>query len=410
MNISPADVIINRNRRIRKEVTPEAIATLADSISRLGLINPITLNKDNELIAGETRLRAVMSLGWTSIPFRRFEDLSEEDQLSIELEENMKRTDLPWQDQCDALHRFHQLKKATNPAWREEDTADAVGYSRSKISKSLLVAREALVPGDQSILGIKKYSVAVGRVARQVERRKADELAAVTPFEDAHPQRTDPFECADFLSWTEKYEGPPFNLIHCDFPYGINADKFNQGASEAYGGYNDKPETYFNLLNCLVQNKEKLLGASGHIIFWFSMRYYFETLQILREHFWVDPYPLIWVKSDGKGTLPDPQRGPRRVYEVAFLCSHGDRKILFAVANSFVAPTERSGEHMSEKSQIMLEHFFRMIVDDKTKILDPTCGSGSALRAARALGATNLLGLELNPQFVDGARRAWTSQ
>ena len=47
-----------------------------------------------------------------------------------------------------------------------------------------------------------------------------------------------------------------------------------------------------------------------------------------------------------------------------------------------------------EKSQAMLEHFMRMVVDEGTRMLDPTCGSGSALRAADRLGAREVLGLE----------------
>ena len=405
--IAPSSVIVNRNRRIRKEVTEEAILALADSISRLGLINPITINEHRELIAGETRLRAVMRLGWTAIPFRLFEELSEIDKLSIELEENWKRTDLPWQDQCDALYRFHTMKKEADPAWTDEDTANAVGYSRQKISRSLMVAREALVPNDPDIVGIKKYSVAAGRVARKVERRTADELESISVVAEAPVRDAPPFECADFIAWADTYDGPRFNLIHCDFPYGINADRFNQSAGEALGTYEDSPERYWDLTNKLVESKDRLISPSAHILFWFSMRYYTQTLDLLTRHFSVDPYPLIWFKSDNVGILPDPQRGPRRVYETAFLCAQGNRKILTPIANTFAAPTVRLGEHMSEKSQTMLEHFFRMLVDEQTRILDPTCGSGSALRAARSLGASFLLGLDINNEFLEGARRAW---
>ena len=30
-----------------------------------------------------------------------------------------------------------------------------------------------------------------------------------------------------------------FNFIHCDFPYGINADGFDQGSAAEMGGYED---------------------------------------------------------------------------------------------------------------------------------------------------------------------------
>jgi tRNA G10 N-methylase Trm11 len=48
-----------------------------------------------------------------------------------------------------------------------------------------------------------------------------------------------------------------------------------------------------------------------------------------------------------------------------------------------------------------------MVVDENTRLLDPTCGSGSALRAADRMGAASVLGLEVNPEFASNARRAW---
>jgi DNA modification methylase len=44
-----------------------------------------------------------------------------------------------------------------------------------------------------------------------------------------------------------------------------------------------------------------------------------------------------------------------------------------------------------------------MFVDENTIMLDPTCGSGSAVRAAEALGAPRILGIELDPEFTDRA-------
>jgi tRNA G10 N-methylase Trm11 len=36
-------------------------------------------------------------------------------------------------------------------------------------------------------------------------------------------------------------------------------------------------------------------------------------------------------------------------------------------------------------------------------MLDPTCGSGSSLRAAESMGAKSVLGLEVNDTFYKGA-------
>ena len=400
-----ASIQVARHERIRKEISPDYIVSLADSIARLGLIHPLVVTRDNVLVCGENRLEACRSLGWDSAPIQYVDTLSEQELLAIELEENVKRKDISWQEQCDAVRRFHQLKTETEPKWSIEATATNIGLSPNTIRNYLAVAKE-VAAGNVKVAAAKEYSVALGVTKRTQERRAADELSTLGEVtEVARPDS--PILTASFLEWVETYSGPPFNLIHCDFPYGISANTFNQGAADAYGGYEDSPDVYWKLVSTLCANRDKLLGVSGHVLFWFSMRYYHETLVALREHFWVDPYPCIWFKSDNTGTLPDPTRGPRRVYEVAFLLSHGDRKIISAVANTFGGPVQRNAGHMSEKSEDMLAHFFRMFVDQNTRLLDPTCGSGSALRAARRLGAGSVLGLEINPEFAASARIAW---
>jgi DNA modification methylase len=47
-----------------------------------------------------------------------------------------------------------------------------------------------------------------------------------------------------------------------------------------------------------------------------------------------------------------------------------------------------------------------MFTDENTVMLDPTCGSGSALRAAESLGAAYILGVEINGDFTERANLA----
>jgi predicted RNA methylase len=54
----------------------------------------------------------------------------------------------------------------------------------------------------------------------------------------------------------------------------------------------------------------------------------------------------------------------------------------------------------------MLKHFFEMFVDEHTSVFDPTCGSGAALRAAEALGANRVLGIEADWERCEIARKA----
>jgi DNA modification methylase len=61
---------------------------------------------------------------------------------------------------------------------------------------------------------------------------------------------------------------------------------------------------------------------------------------------------------------------------------------------------------MSVKPEPVLRNFFRMFVDETTLMLDPTCGSGSSLRAAESLNARYTLGLEIDADFAKQANAA----
>lgn len=51
----------------RREASPEAVRELADSIAKVGLLNPITVDQEYTLIAGLHRLEAAKLLGWSEI-------------------------------------------------------------------------------------------------------------------------------------------------------------------------------------------------------------------------------------------------------------------------------------------------------------------------------------------------------
>jgi len=45
-----------------------------------------------------------------------------------------------------------------------------------------------------------------------------------------------------------------------------------------------------------------------------------------------------------------------------------------------------------------------MLVDSSTTLLDPTCGTGSAILAATELGARRVLGMDIEEEHVEEAR------
>ncbi|SRR6266404_801877 len=405
ISIAVGDIIVNRPERQRRALTN--LDVLADSISRLGLIHPIVVTRNLELVAGERRIEAVRSLGWSHIICQYLDELDPSVARAIELEENIKREKLEWLDEVKAVLEYHELRASENSDWTQELTAKALGFSLQSASERINVAREAR-NGNTMVASAQRLSTAIGIVRRAESRRDDEAMLALTkrPPTPGEPE-PDSILVADFNEWAGAYDGPRFNFIHCDFPYGIGANNFNQGAAASHGGYSDVEDDYWKLLATLAGNLDRLCTESAHIMFWFSMHYYHDTLLFFETYtdFRIDPFPLIWTKNDNVGILPDPERGPRRIYETCLFGSRGDRKIVRPTSNSIASPSERT-EHMSTKPEAMLQQFFRMFVDGNTLMLDPTAGSGSSLRAALSLAAKHVVGLERDPEFAGRANLA----
>lgn len=408
-SVAISEIHVNREGRQRRELTN--IPELADSIRRLGLIHPVVVTRSLDLVAGERRVAACQSLGHTHISAQYADELDDSMLRAIELEENIKRSALPWQDECHAVYEYYCIRKDAEPDFSQDDLADALGISQPLVSNHLRVARE-LLEGNERVIKAPHFSTAIGIADRAAARKDEEALHQLRQISKVAPPEGVPDSILnfDFNQWIKTYAGPKFNFVHCDFPYGINADSFNQGAAPTHGGYADTEAVYWELCQSLVTNLERLTTESCHFMFWFSMHRYQSTLDFFTRNsdITLDPFPLVWLKSDNVGILPDPQRGPRRIYETAFFGSRGDRKIVVSTSNAYAAPTDRTF-HMSVKPEPVLRNFFRMFVDESTLMLDPTCGSGSSLRAAESLSARYVLGLELDRDFCDQANRALKS-
>lgn len=401
-------IIVDRTSRQRRELTD--IEGMMESLKRRGQIQNIVITTEYTLVAGERRFEAAKRLGWTQIEAKFTDELDPKELHAIELEENIKRVGLSWQDECRAVKEYHEFRKAEEGNWTLENTASELGYSAKHIFGKLHVA-DAIISGDEMVKAAPKFSTALGIVERAKSRAVQSDIVALKELAGS-PSVKEPeiILNEDFLKWAPTYHGPKFNFIHCDFPYGIGADKFNQGAAKAHGGYDDSEDTYWRLIESLCSNLDGIAAESCHIMFWFSMHFYDATRDYFRKHsdFRIDPFPLVWVKSDNIGILPDPERGPRRIYETALFGSRGDRKVVRSASNAISFPSQRD-DHMSIKPQAMLEHFFKMFVDGSSTVLDPTCGSGGALRAAQTHNAASVLGLEVNTEFYNRARLALKS-
>ena len=111
MKVKISNIKINPGRR---ETEPKAIEELARSIAAVGLMNPITLDQNNTLIAGLHRLEAAKLMGWTEIECNIIGMSGLQAELA-EIDENIVRTKLTKQELGDQLLRRKDLYEMLHP-------------------------------------------------------------------------------------------------------------------------------------------------------------------------------------------------------------------------------------------------------------------------------------------------------
>lgn len=111
MKIPIFQIKVNEGRR---SADPEAVQKLADSISKVGLLNPITVDQEYALIAGLHRLEAAKRLGWTEIKctVSNLEGLQAE---LAEIDENFVRKDLSDDEFRELLLRRKEIYESLHP-------------------------------------------------------------------------------------------------------------------------------------------------------------------------------------------------------------------------------------------------------------------------------------------------------
>ncbi len=119
----------------RKNFKDDAIASLAESIKSVGVIQPVILRKRSgggyQLIAGERRFRAASMAGLTKIP-AIVKDVSPAEVLEMALVENIQREDLNPIETAEAFDRLMNEFKLT-----QEDLSARVGKERSTVANFL---------------------------------------------------------------------------------------------------------------------------------------------------------------------------------------------------------------------------------------------------------------------------------
>jgi len=131
----PVDLVQRGIYQPRRDMDPEALEELAESIRQQGVMQPIIVRpiaeSRYEIIAGERRWRATQLAGLDRVP-AIIRDVPDEAAVAMALIENIQRENLNAMEEAIALQRLQDEFELT-----QQEVAQAVGNSRSTVTNLL---------------------------------------------------------------------------------------------------------------------------------------------------------------------------------------------------------------------------------------------------------------------------------
>lgn len=393
--------------RVRKDYGK--IENLAVSIRQFGLLHPIVIDENNNLIAGERRLLAHQEIGKEEIEYVQLKDIDDMTKREIELEENIKRKDFTWQEEVDAKDKLDKLKrekygsavKGHGRGWGLVQTAMALQQSVGGVSQDLKLAEALKVYPE---LGKEKNkTLAWKRYQQLMEGEIKGEMASRIKVE----VKDDCLILGKAEIEMKKIKEESIDLIITDPPWGIDILKSAEGKfwkdRHINGEFEDSKHSTLDMLNLVFKECYRVLKKDSHCYVFFGIQMYKEIGNLLTEvGFYIEPVPLIWNKRSG-GQAGTDFHFPI-AYECIFFCMKGKRKLNGTKADMFEVERVPSAQkiHPTEKPKRLIRQFVELSSDIGEIVLDPFCGSGVVLISAFECGREGK-GVESNEKHYNSA-------
>ena len=435
MRFIPLTSVQIKPDRQRQEFAPEAMQELVTSIEERGLLHPPVLRNENgvwTLVAGERRMKAISQI-WElggsfkcdneqvpegEMPFTNLGDLTDLEAEEAELDENLKRKDLTWQEHAAAVARLHKLRNnqrleanKTLPVTErllpqsyaetaEELLGKSEGAYQDTVRKEILVSRHLSNP---AVAKAKSADEAFKILKKQEESAKNVELARVvgaTFNADLHTLLN--VDCLDFMRGAASLpDGEKFDVILTDPPYGMGADQFGDAGGKLAGiehRYDDSPEAWRELMKQWTMLSHEVTKPQAHAYVFCDIDMFHELKAMMQTAGWyVFRTPLINHKTNS-GRVPLPDQGPRRQYEIILYAIKGKKQTTHIYPDVISTSADENFSHGAQKPVALYQNLLQRSVRAGDRVLDTFAGSGTIFEAANGFKCT-AVGTELNPEY-----------
>jgi len=435
------EVKVRDNRRELKEVS---VNKLIDSIKEVGLINPITVDNEGYLIAGNHRLEAFKRLGKEEIPVNilalglkrsRLAELHEnlirnEDHFLVRDKDLLECKNIYLELYPETAHgktngqtsKNDKMSSLENKSFAD-DTADKIGVTKKTIERSVKRAKE-VTDNESKILQeanvnkgdvdafIKQPEPIRAKVLEKLkEGGKFKSLTSVIKGEVKNEKIEKRLENNKELPSTVKiFNGDSTEVlkqltdksIDCvltDPPYAIDFNHSWTGEKIK----NDETDVALEILEKVCQQLVLKCKDDAHLYFFSGWVKIAEFKTIIEKYFDISNI-LVWVKNNT--SLVDFDKRYAFKYENIFFCKQkGNKERVLANKQSPDVLTFnrlQNTNHPTEKPVDLLEYLVKNSTVENETVLDCFMGSGSTGEACLN-NNRSFIGIEFDKKHFDYA-------
>jgi len=359
----------------------KAVKIVSESIKAFGFLIPVVIDKDNELIAGHTRIESAKMLGIESVPSIKVENLTPDQIRAFRIMDN-KSTEYATWDRVLLKHEFQNLMGKLD--------LSLTGFKEAELHKILdPTAKDSL--GD--VKG--KYTISPGQVyVLGIHRLICGDSKEEMTYSNLIPPKTD------------------IHMVYTDPPYGVSYSGTNNPSNRDWNVIESdslREDGLYDLLTKCFQNVNQYLiqkgalyvfhASSNQIIFENALN--FAGFQVKQQLIWykqlipghshyhwahepifyasrINENPSYYGTRDNKTFIKN--LSPEDMTEEEM------RKTLIQIKKSstvveFKKDASKDYIHPTQKPVKMAEHFIINSSRIGENVLEPFAGSGSTLIA-----------------------------
>ncbi|MCF6238325.1 MAG: DNA modification methylase, partial [Candidatus Marinimicrobia bacterium] len=340
-------VLIEVAERQRKKFNEQALVNLKHDINKFGLMNPCTVYRTGgteeegvyKLIAGERRYLSILELHAEGkefecgeipitngyIPCNVFNNMEHSRAFEMELNENILREDLTWQERTEAIAELHKLRLAQNPEQTITDTAKEIVVSSGKPNKKdisnerLQVSQAAIIAEYLDVPEVRKASTAKNAYKVVSEMLEKEFMGARVEVDTTDQEHT--LIYGDMQTLSDTLETGKFVLMITDPPYGMGVKDFGEAAKISH---NYEEKNVEELHSNLATIASRVCQESAHAYVFCDIDLFHFIRKVFQEAGWrVRRTPLIWTKGNRGHRADGGVLGYRRVSELILVATRG---------------------------------------------------------------------------------------